>query len=189
MRRFTAGTDDIVVIVPRWIIIVVGLVMLLGSLSFSFLFILSGFVEEGAFFALASAVIVPLNLLLLYIFWRFYWYFLALSLLASSLCSVTLITGLVRVSGMYVSPIRSGGVPIFQSSNLTNIVIGAFALAFLVVALLAALIFTFIMPPRPRPMNYDVESLDRPVRRKKGRRDLWEDEKLPHPHDPYWDDK
>src|SRR5688572_2084309 len=117
-QHITASRGDIVVVVPRWLIAAVGLVMLLTGLSISFFFLVIGLVTEGLFLSLAVLVMVPLQLLIAYITWRFYWYLMILGTLVSMLMACTLMTGVVRIGGntyslMYIAP----GMPILPVGN------------------------------------------------------------------------
>jgi hypothetical protein len=189
MTQITTTTQpgDIVVIVPRWIIIAVGLLMLLMGLSVSFLFLFVGFITESLLFSLFVLVLVPLQLLILYIVWRYYWYFLMFGILLQSLLACTLLTGIVRIGGNTYSIIRStSNAPVFPvGDRLALYVLLAFGLALLVVGILAFVINMVLSVSTPaapvrksRPVEdyppLDDPSWDDPKPRR--RRDLWQDD-------------
>jgi hypothetical protein len=186
---------DIVVIVPRWLIAAVGLLMLLMGLTASFLFLFAGLITEGIFFSLAVVVLVLVQLLVLYIVWRFYWYVLIAAILIQGLLMLTVLTGFVRMGGNTTAFVRSGltGAPVFPMGDaLALIVLLSFATALIVVLVIALLLKSIIGSPFPAPrLDYDVDDLDKPRRRKQpSRRDLWKDDRpYPPPNDPYWDDQ
>jgi hypothetical protein len=185
MRRFTAGPGDIVVIVPRWIIAAVGLLMLLLGLSASFILLFAGMVTEAMLFTLFVLVLVPLQLLIAYITWRFYWQILILGMMLQALCACTALTGLTGFAGqMYPAfrgtPIAPVVLAIVQARAL-NVML-AFLLALLIVGIMAGLMWTAFQPSSAAPaeIDYDPYDLDKPMPRPKPRRkgtrlNMWDD--------------
>lgn len=169
---------DIVVVVPRGMIIAVGLLLLLIELTFSFTFLFLGFATEGIFLSLFVMILAPLQLLILYIVWRFYWYLLVLGVMLQSLLTCAAVTGVARIGGNTYSIL--GGSSMRQMGDaLATTVLFAFVLALLAVIVIAVLVQMFMPSPVPR-VNYDPYDLDKPPpprpRRKSNHRDLWEDD-------------
>ncbi len=189
---------DIVVVVPRWLVIAVGLVMLLMGLSVSFFLLFAGLVQEGIFLSLLVLIMVPLELLITYIVWRYYWYFMVIGTLIGTLMACTVFTGMLRIGGRSYAMVRlAPGAPAMPAGDaLAVIAFVSFGLAVAVSLLIGYLINMVLSSSAPAArMAYDPYDLDKPQkprpRRKSAHRDLWDDDQqqLPHPHDPYWDDK
>lgn len=98
---------DIVVVVPRGALLAVGLVFLLLGLTASLSLLFAGLFIQGIFLSLLVMVLVPFNLLILYILWRFYWYILIFAGLTQGLLACFFLTGIVSIGGSNSSPVRS----------------------------------------------------------------------------------
>lgn len=192
MPLISAQPGDVVVIVPRWLIAAVGLVMLLMGLTISFLFVFVGHATTALFFSVFVLMFVPLQLLIMYILWRFFWYFMILGALIPSVLFLTIVTGFVRLGSdtPFVRDALTGDPVFVMGDNLAVIVLLSFLMAFVLVMIIALVLRAFIGSPFPsRPGDYDIDELDRP-RKRSVRRDLWKDDRpYPPPTDPYWDDK
>lgn len=178
-QHITAQAGDIVVIVPRWLIIAVGLVMLLMGLTLSFLFLFIGQASMGVFASLFVLVIVPIQLLIMYIVWRFYWYLLILSIMVSGFFFLTVLTGFVRLGGDAIRPFARNlaGGPLFPSGDaLAGVVLLSFVMALVVVGAIGFATSVFLASMTPAQATAP--------RRKPVRRDEY-----PSIADSYWDDK
>lgn len=177
-QHITAQAGDIVVVVPRWLIIAVGLVMLLMGLTLSFLFLFIGQATMGVFASLFVLVMVPIQLLLLYIVWRFYWYLLILSIMVSGFLFLTVLTGFVRFGGNAMQPFarNAAGGSMFPSGDaLAGVVLLSFVMALVVVGAIGFATSVFLASMTPAQATAP--------RRKSIRR-----ENFPPIDDPYWDD-
>lgn len=180
ITRSNAG--DIVVVVPRWLIMVVGLVMLLMGLSISFFLLFAGFVQEGIFLSMLVLIMVPLQLLLTYIVWRYYWYFMVIGSLISGLIACTVFTGTLRIGGNTYSMIRlAPSAPAMPVGDALAVIAFVAFIAALAVSMLIGYMINMVMglsapaesvrKSRPR----DELPLDDP--RQSRKRDLWKDDK------------
>jgi hypothetical protein len=166
--------SDIVIVVPRWAVIATGLVLLLIELTFAFVIIFAGFIQEGGAIAFISLALSPLQILIIYIVWRYFWVLLPLTSFLSAviLFSSNIISGRNEV---YLGRNASGVARITIQQFSINLLV-AFIVAMVIVIMIASIIQAFI-PVRSSP---DTVSPRRKSRRGNG---------LPHPHDPYWDDE
>lgn len=186
-RRIRVSQTDIVVVVPRWIIAVCAFVMMAADLSIVFLFLFAGLVPESLFMTLFVLILVPLQLLIAFITWRFYWFILALGMVLQALCGITVLTGTVRVAGMTTAILR-GGTPVFmQGQALAIIILLAVALASLVSGIVVSVAYTMFgsgitgrVIEEPVSPNYDPYDIDTPPpprpRKRSGPKDLWRNE-------------
>ena len=181
MRRFTVGPGDVVVIVPKWAIVLTGLAMLFVGLTGAFSILFSGLAVEGILLAGMVLFAVPLNVLILYIMWRFYWQIMILSFMASALLTCAVVTGTVRVTGSAYSAIMGGRSAAAAAGNsLVAVIVVAALAALLVTIIIGTVLFGALRMFRPSPAPaYDPYTLDRPRPRKRD---------YPPIDDPYWDD-
>lgn len=79
MTQITTTTQagDIVIIIPGWVMRLVGFLGLFGGFTLALLFVFMGHAIEGFLIALFTLVWTPIWMLFHYILWRFYWYLLA----------------------------------------------------------------------------------------------------------------
>lgn len=178
---------DIVVVVPRWVIGTVGLLMLMMGLSVSFLLLFSGLITESILFFLAVLILVPINLFVCYITWRFYWYFILIGLLIQALCACTAFTGFTGIMGQMLRVSGVMGTPlgplagIIARTHFLNVIFAVVLAAFTIGVI--AMFYHLLMGSSPRRVMYhygdpyDIDDEPRPPRRKRsGPRDLWQDE-------------
>lgn len=178
---------DIVVVVPRWVIGAVGLLMLMMGLSISFLLLFSGFITQSILFTLAVLILVPVNLFVCYVTWRFYWYFILIGLLVQALCACTAFTGFTGIMGQMPSVRGIMGTPlapvasVIAGTHILNLIF-AVVLAVLTIGVMV-MFYHLLFGGSARRVTYhygdlyDIGDELRPPRRKRsGPRDLWQDD-------------
>ena len=175
---------DIVVIVPRWIIGAVGLLMLMMGLSVSFILLFAGLITESILFTLAVLILVPINLFICYITWRFYWYFILIGLLLQSLCFCAAFTGFTGIMGqMLRGVVGTPLAPIAMIVGRTHVLNIVFAVFLSALAVSVMIMFYRLLIGGSQPVviyqygdPYDIEDEPQPRRKRSGHRDLWKDD-------------
>lgn len=178
-RRIRVRRNDIVVVVPRWLIIASGLLMLMIQLVFAFMVIFAGFLDAGLIFALFSLVSVPFTLLIAYMVWLFFWQLLVVSSVAAAFFFLLMVTGFARIGGRALNPFvhMSNGAPVFGAADqlAVNLLISV------ILAALSVVIIGVVLQVILGPFSGSGAD-DTPAPRKPRQGDY------PPLDDPYWDD-
>lgn len=151
MSQITTTTQpgDIVIVVPGWIMRLVGFMGLFGGLTLSLLIILIGYPIEGFLVLLFTLVWTPIWMLFHYIVWRFYWYLLAAWL---SIQAFLWVAGfLLLIRGVTLLPRSLGLDAVSTSAMNANPINGCFSL--IIAALITAVVYRLYILSRERSIR------------------------------------
>jgi hypothetical protein len=150
------------------------------ELTIALLVLFMGAVPEALLMALFILVLVPVQLIIVFIVWRFYWSILLVGMVLQTLCSLTVLTGSIRVAGL-ILPISYDNRPIrLQGDNILLNVFLALGLAMSISGVIVFVVYSLIglatAPDEPRQRDNFDDSMQLQPRRKTRPVDLWQDD-------------